>query len=160
MEEFVVDELPELLSEIGGLDLSRVSISGHSMGGHGAMSLALKHPGRYRSVSAFSPICAPSSCPWGHKAFSAYLGENEQLWKAHDSCELIRAGAQHVPLLVDQGGADQFLATQLKPELLQVACEETGFPLTYREHNGYDHSYFFISTFMEDHLRFHAKHMM
>jgi len=159
MEEFVVDELPELLSRVEGLDLTRVSISGHSMGGHGAMSLALKHPGRYKSVSAFSPICAPKSCPWGQKAFSAYLGENEQLWEAYDSCELIHAGAQHVPLLVDQGGADQFLAEQLKPELLQVACEETGFPLTYREHKGYDHSYFFIATFMEDHLRFHAKHL-
>jgi S-formylglutathione hydrolase len=160
MEEFVVHELPSWLGTIDGLDLERLSISGHSMGGHGAMSLALKYPGRYRSVSAFSPICAPTSCPWGCKAFSAYLGENEELWKAHDSCELIRAGAQHLPLLVDQGSADQFLAEQLKPELLQVACEATGFPLTYREHQGYDHSYFFIATFMEDHLRFHAKHLM
>lgn len=160
MEEFVVHELPSWLGTIDGLDLERLSISGHSMGGHGAMSLALRYPGRYRSVSAFSPICAPTSCPWGCKAFSAYLGENEELWKAHDSCELIRAGAQHIPLLVDQGSADQFLAEQLKPELLQVACEATGFPLTYREHQGYDHSYFFIATFMEDHLRFHAKHLM
>lgn len=160
MEEFVVHELPSWLATINGLDLDRLSISGHSMGGHGAMSLALKHPGRYRSISAFSPICAPTSCPWGYKAFSAYLGKDQELWKEHDSCELIRAGAQHVPLLVDQGGADQFLAEQLQPELLQVACEASGFPLTYREHKGYDHSYFFIATFMEDHLRFHAKHLM
>ena len=160
MEEFVVHELPSWLATINGLDLDRLSISGHSMGGHGAMSLALKHPGRYRSISAFSPICAPTSCPWGHKAFSAYLGKDQELWKEHDSCELIRAGAEHVPLLVDQGGADQFLAEQLQPELLQVAREAIGFPLTYREHKGYDHSYFFIATFMEDHLRFHAKHLM
>lgn len=159
MEEFIVDELPTLLEEVEGLDLDRVSISGHSMGGHGAMSLALKYPGRYRSVSAFSPICAPASCPWGKKAFSAYLGENIEQWKHYDSCELIRAGASHVPLLVDQGGADQFLGEQLKPELLQAACELRAFPITYREHQGFDHSYFFIATFMEDHLRFHAKHL-
>ncbi len=159
MEEFVVHELPSWLRSIDGLDLDRLSISGHSMGGHGAMSLALKYPGRYRSVSAFSPICAPASCPWGQKAFTAYLGENEAHWKQHDSCELIRGGAKDIPLLVDQGAADQFLAEQLRPELLQAACEATGFPLTYREHEGYDHSYFFIATFMEDHLRFHAKHL-
>ena len=159
MEELVVHELPSLLRSIDGLDLDRLSISGHSMGGHGAMSLALKYPGRYRSVSAFSPICAPASCPWGQKAFTAYLGENEAHWKQHDSCELIRGGAKDIPLLVDQGAADQFLAEQLRPELLQAACEATGFPLTYREHEGYDHSYFFIATFMEDHLRFHAKHL-
>jgi len=159
MEEFIVDELPSWLRDIEGLDVARVSISGHSMGGHGAMSLALKYPGRYRSVSAFSPICAPASCPWGHKAFSAYLGEDKEEWKLHDSSELIRSGAKAIPLLVDQGASDQFLVEQLKPELLKEACDITAFPLTYREHDGYDHSYFFIATFMEDHLRFHAKHL-
>ena len=159
MASFVVDELPVLLSGVEGLDLNRVSICGHSMGGHGAISLALKHPKKYRSVSAFSPICAPASCPWGRKAFSAYLGSDESRWKEHDASELIRGGAPHIPLLVDQGAADQFLEEQLQPQLLVAACEEVDFPLTYREHAGYDHSYFFIASFIEDHLRFHAKYL-
>ena len=159
MASFVVDELPTLLIDVEGLDLNRVSISGHSMGGHGAISLALKHPGMYRSVSAFSPICAPASCPWGRKAFYAYLGSDESRWKQYDSCELIREGAPQIPLLVDQGAADPFLEEQLRPELLLAACEEVGFPLTYREQMGYDHSYFFIASFIEDHLRFHAKYL-
>ena len=159
MESFIVSELPQVLSAIEGLDLSRVSICGHSMGGHGAMTLALKNPGMYKSVSAFSPICAPTSCPWGHKALSAYLGDDRDSWKKHDTCELISAGAEPIPLLVDQGAADQFLQDQLKPELLTAACEANDFPLTYREHAGYDHSYFFIASFMEDHLRFHAKYL-
>ena len=159
MESFVVDELPQRLSAIDGLDLSRVGICGHSMGGHGAMTLALKNPSMYQSVSAFSPICAPTNCPWGHKAFSAYLGDNRDAWKQHDACELIMAGAEPIPLLVDQGSADQFLQEQLKPELLTAACEANSFPLTYREHAGFDHSYFFIASFMEDHLRFHAKYL-
>ena len=159
MESFIVTELPQVLSTIEGLDLSRVSICGHSMGGHGAMTLALKNPGMYQSVSAFSPICAPTNCPWGHKAFSAYLGDDRDSWKKHDTCELISAGAEPIPLLVDQGAADQFLQDQLKPELLTAACEVNDFPLTYREHEGYDHSYFFIASFMEDHLRFHAKYL-
>lgn len=157
METFVVDELPRLLVGVEGLDLDRVSICGHSMGGHGAMSLALKYPQTYRSVSAFSPICAPASCPWGKKAFSAYLGLDESIWKQHDTCELIRGGASHIPLMVDQGTSDQFLEEQLKPSLLTSVCAEVGFPLSYREHTDYDHSYFFIASFMEDHLRFHAK---
>ena len=159
MESFIVDELPRTLGTIEGLDLDRVSIFGHSMGGHGAMTLALKNPGMYQSVSAFSPICAPSSCPWGHKAFSAYLGDDRESWKQHDACELILAGAEPIPLLVDQGAADQFMHEQLKPELLTAACEANSFPLTYREHAGYDHSYFFIASFIEDHLRFHAKYL-
>ena len=156
MASFVVDELPTLLIDVEGLDLNRVSISGHSMGGHGAISLALKHPGIYRSVSAFSPICAPASCPWGRKAFYAYLGSDESRWKQYDSCELIREGAPQIPLLVDQGAADPFLEEQLRPELLLAACEEVGFPLIFRKQMGYDHSYFFIASFIEDHLRFHS----
>ena len=159
METFVVEELPTLLTDIEGLDLDRLSIAGHSMGGHGAISLALKFPGKYRSISAFSPICAPGTCPWGKKAFSAYLGTDETLWKQHDSCELILGGAPQIPLLVDQGAADPFLEEQLRPELLLSACEEVGFPVTYREQIGYDHSYFFIASFIEDHLRFHAKYL-
>ena len=157
MESFVVEDLPGLLGGLEGLDLTRVSICGHSMGGHGAMTLALKHPGTYRSVSAFSPICNPTDCPWGCKAFKAYLGEDQAEWQQHDASVLIRSGAAQVPLLVDQGAADAFLDDQLKPDALKAACDLAGFPLTYREHGGFDHSYFFIASFIEDHLRFHAK---
>ena len=128
------------------------------MNGHGAISLALKYPGKYQSASAFSPICAPASCPWGKKAFSAYLGADESVWKQHDSCELIREGAPQIPLLADQGGADPFLEEQMRPKLLLAACEEVGFPLNYRGQMGYDHSYFFTASFIDDHLRFHAKY--
>lgn len=159
MEEYITEELPEWLTQIHGLDVSRSSLSGHSMGGHGAMTLAFKNPGAYRSVSAFSPICAPASCPWGHKAFTAYLGSDEAEWKAHDASELILAGAQQIPVLIDQGGADGFLDEQLKPELLLAACSQTGFEVEYREQAGYDHSYYFIASFIEDHLRFHHRHL-
>ena len=159
MESFIVEELPGLLGGLKGLDLTRVSICGHSMGGHGAMTLALKHPGTYRSVSAFSPICNPTDCPWGHKAFAAYLGEDQAEWHHHDATALIRSGAEQVPLLVDQGAADTFLEEQLKPHALKAACDEVGYPLTYRLHDGFDHSYFFIASFIEDHLRFHAKYL-
>jgi S-formylglutathione hydrolase len=159
MESYVVDELPQLLVEIEGLDLSKSAIFGHSMGGHGAMTLALKNPGRYASVSAFSPICAPASCPWGEKAFMHYLGPDRSTWRNHDASELIREGATPPPLMIDQGGADAFLQEQLKPELLLDACRERGLTLSYRLHEGYDHSYFFIASFMEDHLRFHASHL-
>ena len=159
MESFIVEELPGLLGGLKGLDLTRVSICGHSMGGHGAMTLALKHPGTYRSVSAFSPICNPTDCPWGHKAFTAYLGEDQAEWQQHDASALIRSGADQIPLLVDQGAADAFLEEQLKPHALKAACDEVGYPLTYRMHDGFDHSYFFIASFMEDHLRFHAKYL-
>lgn len=157
MESFIVEELPLLLASLEGLDLTRVSICGHSMGGHGAMTLAFKHPGTYCSVSAFSPICAPADCPWGHKAFTAYLGADQEEWRHHDASTLIRSGAEQVPLLVDQGAADAFLEDQLKPSALKAACDAVGFPLTYREHDGFDHSYFFIASFIEEHLRFHAK---
>ena len=159
MESFIVEELPGLLGGLKGLDLARISICGHSMGGHGAMTLALKHPGTYRSVSAFSPICHPTDCPWGQKAFTAYLGEDQAQWVHHDASILIRSGAEQVPLLVDQGAADAFLDHQLKPHALKVACDAVGFPLTYREHDGFDHSYFFIASFIEEHLRFHAKYL-
>ena len=159
MESFIVEELPRVLSSLEGLDLSRVSICGHSMGGHGAMTLALKHPGTYRSVSAFSPICNPTDCPWGHKAFTAYLGGDQAEWQQHDATALIRLGAEQVPLLVDQGAADAFLEDQLKPHALKAACDEVGYPLSYRVHDGFDHSYFFIASFIEDHLRFHAKYL-
>jgi S-formylglutathione hydrolase len=159
MESFIVEELPGLLGGLKGLDLARISICGHSMGGHGAMTLALKHPGTYRSVSAFSPICHPTDCPWGQKAFTAYLGEDQAQWVHHDASILIRSGAEQVPLLVDQGAADAFLDHQLKPNALKVACDAVGFPLTYREHDGFDHSYFFIASFIEEHLRFHAKYL-
>ena len=157
MESFIVEELPGLLGGLEGLDLARVSICGHSMGGHGAMTLALKHPGTYRSVSAFSPICNPTDCPWGHKAFTAYLGEDQAEWHQHDATALIRSGAEQFPLLVDQGAADAFLDDQLKPDALKAACDAAGFPLTYRLHEGFDYSYFFIASFIEEHLRFHAK---
>ena len=160
MESFIVEELPGLLGGLKGLDLTRVSICGHSMGGHGAMTLALKHPGTYRSVSAFSPICNPTDCPWGHKAFTAYLGEDQTEWQHYDATALIRSGAEQVPLLVDQGAADTFLEEQLKPHALKAACDEVGYPLTYRLHDGFDHSYFFIASFIEDHLRFHAKYLV
>lgn len=159
METFVSHELPSLLSKIKGLDVGRMSICGHSMGGHGALTLALKHPNRYRSVSAFSPICAPMSCPWGQKAFAAYFGADTAVHKQHDASELIRAGAKEIPLLIDQGASDAFLEEQLKPEILLRACDETNFPVSYRAHPGYDHSYFFIASFIEDHLRFHAKYL-
>ena len=159
METFVAEELPTLLTDIEGLDFDRVSISGHSMGGHGAISLALKFPGRYQSISAFSPICAPATCPWGKKAFSAYLGTDEALWKQHDSCDLILGGAPHIPLLVDQGASDPFIEEQLRPELLLAACKGVGFPTTYREQMGYDRIYFFIASFIEGHLRFHYEYL-
>ncbi len=127
------------------------------MGGHGALTLALRHPGRYQSVSAFSPIVAPTQVPWGQKAFKAYLGDDVAAWKQHDTVELIASARERLPLLVDQGEGDEFLAGQLKPELLQAACEKAGHPLTLRLQPGYDHSYYFIASFMADHFAHHAK---
>jgi S-formylglutathione hydrolase len=131
-------------------------ITGHSMGGHGALTLALAHPGRYRSVSAFAPIVAPMQCPWGEKALTAYIGADRAAWRAHDACALIADGARLPDLLVDQGLADNFLAEQLKPELLEAACAKASIPLTLRRHAGYDHSYWFIASFIDDHLDWHA----
>lgn len=156
MYDYVVDELPRLLSNSFELDTSRASIMGHSMGGHGALSIALKNPGRFQSVSAFAPIVSPLNCPWGHKALTAYLGSDQSSWPQYDSCDLIAHASEQLPLLVDQGDADNFLLEQLKPELLQQACDEHGHPLTLRMQPGYDHSYFFIASFMADHIEWHA----
>ena len=156
MEDYVVKELPNLIEQYFPVTEAR-GISGHSMGGHGALSLALRHPKTYRSVSAFSPIVAPSQVPWGEKAFVAYLGEDRLAWKAHDTVELIAHASERLPLLVDQGQADEFLVKQLKPELLQAACEAAGHPLTLRLHPGYDHSYYFIASFIGEHIAHHAR---
>jgi len=129
------------------------------MGGHGALTIALKNPGRYRSVSAFSPIVAPSQVGWGQKAFAAYLGEDREVWKAYDATELVASAQEKLPLLIDQGGADEFLQNQLRPELLQAACEAAGHPLQLRMQPGYDHSYYFISSFIGEHIAHHAEAM-
>ncbi len=156
MYDYVTAELPELIEQHFPVTDKR-SISGHSMGGHGALICALKNPGRYASVSAFAPITTPTNCPWGEKALTGYLGTDRESWKAWDSCELIANAEEQLPLLVDQGEADDFLAEQLKPEALKAACETAGHPLELRLQPGYDHSYFFIASFIEDHLRHHAK---
>lgn len=158
MYDYINEELPELVRAHFPLN-GRESISGHSMGGHGALVLALRNPGRYASVSAFAPIVHPGQCPWGEKAFSGYLGDDRESWKAYDACELIAQGNSKQPLLVDQGEADNFLAEQLKPELLEQVCREHQHPLTLRLQPGYDHSYYFIASFIEDHLRYHAKYL-
>lgn len=156
MYDYIVEELPALLEPAFQLDGTRRAIFGHSMGGHGALVIALRNPDRYRSVSAFAPIVAPSQVPWGHKALGQYLGDDRQAWADWDSCALIRAGAPQLPLLVDQGEADNFLAEQLRPELLEQACQDTGYPATLRRQPGYDHSYFFIASFIGEHIAFHA----
>jgi S-formylglutathione hydrolase len=156
MHDYVVDELPALVDECFATDTAR-AISGHSMGGHGALVIALRNPGRYRSVSAFAPIVAPSRVPWGEKAFGAYLGEDRAAWREWDAVELLAQASERLPLLVDQGGADEFLETQLRPELLRQACEAAGHPLDLRLQPGYDHSYYFIATFIGDHIAWHAK---
>ena len=159
MWTYITDELPRLIAAEFPVDTARQGIFGHSMGGHGALTIALGMPGRYRAVSAFAPIVAPSQVPWGQKALSGYLGDDPAAWRAHDAVALIEDGARVADLLVDQGGADTFLADQLKPELLEAACAAAGIPLTLRIQPGYDHSYYFISTFMEDHLRWHAERL-
>ncbi|MEM8940765.1 MAG: S-formylglutathione hydrolase [Pseudomonadota bacterium] len=163
MYAYVREELPALLatqlSDSAGLDLTRQSIFGHSMGGHGALILALRNIDRYRSVSAFAPICSPLNCPWGEKALSHYLGSDRSAWAQYDSCSLVREADGSIPLLVDQGTADSFLEEQLKPELLEAACADAGFPATIRSQDGYDHSYFFISSFMDEHIAFHALYL-
>jgi S-formylglutathione hydrolase len=155
MYDYVVDELPALIEAEFPVTSAR-AISGHSMGGHGALMIALKNPGKYRSVSAFSPIVAPSQVPWGEKAFTAYLGNDRSSWLAWDSCALIASAQERLPLLIDQGDADEFLASQLKPELLQQACDKAGHPLTLRMQPGYDHSYYFIASFIGEHIAHHA----
>ncbi len=159
MYSYLTDELPELVAAAFPADMTRQGITGHSMGGHGALTLALKNPGRFRSVSAFAPIVAPSRVPWGEKALSLYLGHDRDAWRRYDSVALIEDGGRLPELLVDQGGADTFLERELRPELLEAACREAGIPLALRVREGYDHSYFFIASFMEDHLRWHAERL-
>jgi len=156
MWTYLADELPALVAEHFPADVGRQSITGHSMGGHGALTLALGLPGRFRSVSAFAPIVAPSQVPWGRKALRHYLGEGRATWRKHDSVAAIEDGARVAELLVDIGGDDSFLDKELKPELLEAACAKAGIPLTLRRQAGYDHSYYFISTFMADHVAWHA----
>ncbi|HEX8484919.1 S-formylglutathione hydrolase [Sphingomonas sp.] len=156
MWSYVTEELPALIAAEFPADMERQSIMGHSMGGHGALTIGLSHPDRFKAISAFAPIVAPGQVPWGHKALGGYLGEDRAAWRRHDAVALIEDGARAPALLVDQGEADQFLAEQLRPELLQAACDKAGIPLTLRMQPGYDHSYYFISTFMADHLRWHA----
>lgn len=156
MYSYVTEELPALVAANFPADMSRQSIFGHSMGGHGALTIALKNPDRFRSCSAFAPIVRPSTADWSKKAFARYLGADEQSWRTYDACALIEDGAQFPELLVDQGEADGFLQDGLRPWLLEEACRDAGIPLTLRMQPGYDHSYFFISTFMDDHLRWHA----
>ena len=156
MESYVTQELPALLAAHLPLQAGRLGVFGHSMGGHGALTLALRHPGLFASVSALAPICAPMHSPWGEKAFTGYLGADRSTWAAHDATALIQAGARLPPLLVDQGLADKFLAEQLHPHRLEAACAATGQPLTLRRHAGYDHGYYFVASVVQDHLRHHA----
>jgi S-formylglutathione hydrolase len=160
MASYVAAELPRLVAEEFPVDAGRTGISGHSMGGHGAITLALKNPGKYRSLSALAPIASPMRCPWGEKALTGYLGPDRDAWRAYDSTALIaERGWKGPPILVDQGTKDQFLETQLHPELLQDACARAGVPLELRMQEGYDHSYFFVASFIEDHLRYHARNL-
>lgn len=160
MRSYIEDELPGLIAtHFPVVDLARQGITGHSMGGHGALTVALRNPGRFRSVSAFAPISSPVHCPWGEKALGGYLGEDRSLWLNYDACALIADGAALPDLLVDQGDADPFLSEQLKPELLQKACDDAGIALTLRMQAGYDHGYHFISTFMRDHVAWAAERL-
>jgi S-formylglutathione hydrolase len=159
MWSYVTEELPALVADHFPIDPQRQGITGHSMGGHGALTVALRHPGRFRSVSAFAPIVAPSQVPWGEKALSKYLGADHSAWRAHDAVALIEDGARLDELLVDIGDADPFLEKELRPELLEHACSDAGIALTLRRQPGYDHSYYFISTFMADHVRWHAERL-
>ncbi|SER45672.1 S-formylglutathione hydrolase [Sphingobium sp. YR768] len=157
MWSYVTDELPALIAaQFPMADLDRQSIMGHSMGGHGALTIGLRLPDRFKAVSAFAPIVAPSQVPWGQKALGGYLGDDKAAWRKHDAVALIEDGARVPALLVDQGAADTFLEKELRPDLLRSACEAAGIPLTLTLRDGYDHSYYFISTFMADHLRWHA----
>ncbi len=157
---YVTEELPALIAAEFPVAMARQGITGHSMGGHGALTIALRHPDRFRSVSAFAPIVAPSQVPWGHKAFSGYLGEDRELWEQHDAVALIEGGARVPDLLVDVGDADPFLERELRPQLLEKACAAAGIALQLNHRSGYDHSYYFISTFMADHLRWHAQRLL
>jgi len=160
MYSYMADELPALIEAEFPADMARQGITGHSMGAHGALTIALKNPDRFRSVSAFAPIVAPSQVPWGEKALGGYLGPDRSAWRAYDAVALIADGARLPELLVDQGTSDSFLERELRPELLVKACDRAAIPLTLRMQQGYDHSYYFISTFMEDHLRWHHERLV
>lgn len=162
MESYITGELPGLLAAELPLDNQRMGVMGHSMGGHGALTLALRHPGVFRSVSALAPICAPMQCPWGEKAFSGYLGSDRSTWASHDASALLQDGrtaAFPSGILVDQGLGDKFLPEQLHPHLLEAACAAVGQPLTLRRHAGYDHGYYFVQSFIDDHLTHHARQL-
>jgi S-formylglutathione hydrolase len=160
MYSYVTRELPEIVQSLGGARADRQGIFGHSMGGHGALVCALRNPDKYRSVSAFAPISAPMQCPWGQKAFSGYLGDDRNAWREYDASELIAARKETRPLLIDQGTADKFLTEQLKPEIFAAACKKSGADLQLRMQDDYDHGYFFISTFVADHLQHHARQLI
>lgn len=159
METYIRDELTAWMCENLPVDPNRIGISGHSMGGHGALTLHLKSPELYKTCSAFAPIVAPMQVPWGQKALSGYLGEDKDVWAAYDAVELVKASPSRTTILIDQGAADNFLAEQLQPELFEAACSESGQNLELRMQEGYDHSYYFIATFIEDHLRHHADNL-
>jgi len=157
MYDYITQELPAVVAANFNVNMDRQAISGHSMGGHGALTIALKNPGKYRSVSAFSPIVSPMNCPWGQKALGGYLGDDTDAWAAHDACVLIGQAGEKLPILIDQGDADDFLQEQLKPQLIEIACAQADHPLTLRMQPGYDHSYFFIASFIGDHVAWHAQ---
>ena len=162
MESYIVDELYGKIAPTLGVDLTRVGVFGHSMGGHGALTLALRHQDKFKSVSAFAPIANPVQCPWGQKAFTAYLGDDTTAWASHDATLLMQQATTPFAggILIDQGLADKFLAEQLYPESFEAACHAAKQPLTLRRHAGYDHGYYFIATFMEEHIAFHAKQLL
>lgn len=159
MRSWLEEELPAVIEANFAADMSRQAITGHSMGGHGALTFALRSPGRFASVSAFAPISSPMNCPWGEKALTAYLGPDRAAWRAYDACALLDDGARVIEILVDQGEDDPFLARELKPERLERACADAGVTLTLRRQAGYDHSYWFIQSFMDDHLNWHAERL-
>jgi S-formylglutathione hydrolase len=157
MRDYIENELPELIAANFPVDMARQGITGHSMGGHGALTISLRNPGRFKSTSAFSPIVSPINCRWGEKALTGYIGADKAAWREYDTCALIEDGARLPDLLIDQGEADNFLAEQLKTHLLAETCEKASLPATIRMQPGYDHSYYFISTFMADHVAWHGK---
>jgi len=159
IRSYIERELPDLIAQNFPADLQRQSITGHSMGGHGALTIGLRNPQRFKSISAFSPIAAPGKVPWGEKALTRYLGEDRNAWREYDAVSLIEDGARHGHILVDQGTADEFYQEQLKTGLLALACKKAGIPAQIRMQDGYDHSYYFISTFMADHIKWHAKRL-
>lgn len=159
MYDYIVTELPALIAGQFPVDTARVGICGHSMGGHGALTIALKNPGRFKSVSALAPICSPVNCPWGEKALRGYLGDNREAWAGYDSCTLLATASERLPVLVDQGDADEFLEQQLNTRLLEQAASDAHYPMTVRMQAGYDHSYFFIASFIGEHLAFHAANL-